>query len=182
MQTTERTIVRTAEARRANFPNRRGIELKEVKPQGKPLDRLVCEASRGGQSPGPPTSAALLVRPVPTVVLSVAFPPAGHTVAVLTLELEVTGAVRGFCGVFWEIKRTVSHLPCTSVNMKLPYTHGPSHPHPRVACRSPPDVPKGGPASDQEFIHTLNQSPSSQTQTCIPERLTLDPRNDLTNC
>lgn len=47
------------------------------------------------------TSAVPLIRPVATVVLPVTFPPVGDAVAIVTLELEVVGAVRGFCGVFW---------------------------------------------------------------------------------
>jgi hypothetical protein len=54
---------------------------------------------------GPPhggalTSTILLIWPVPTVILPVTFPPVGDAVAILTPELEVAGAVWGFCGVF----------------------------------------------------------------------------------
>lgn len=156
---------RTAEACCANFPNRRGTELREASPKESHLKGPACEASRCRQAPEPPTSTALLVRPVPTVILSVAFPLAGHTVAILTLELEVAGAVWSFCGVFWGMEHTVSHLPCTSVNVKLSYACSPLHPHPRTAYRSPPNGLKGDPVSDQESVHTLNQSPSIQTQT-----------------
>lgn len=55
------------------------------------------------------TSTVLLIRPVLTVVLPVTLPPVGDAVAILTLELEVAGAVWGFCGVFWGRGTTVSH-------------------------------------------------------------------------
>ena len=66
---------------------------------------------------GPPptlTSAVLLVRPVPAVVLPVAFPPVGDAVPVLTLELEVAGAGGGLGGVFWGMNRRVSCMACTA--------------------------------------------------------------------
>lgn len=47
------------------------------------------------------TSTVLLIGPVLTVVLPVTLPPVGDAVAILTLELEVAGAVWGFRGVFW---------------------------------------------------------------------------------
>lgn len=46
------------------------------------------------------TSTILLIRPVPTVILSVAFPPVGDAVAILTVELKVSRTVWGFRGVF----------------------------------------------------------------------------------
>lgn len=60
------------------------------------------------------TSAVLLVRPVPAVVLPVAFPPVGDAVPVLALELEVAGAGGGLGGVFWGTNRTVSCMARTA--------------------------------------------------------------------
>lgn len=60
------------------------------------------------------TSAVLLVRPVPTVVLPVTFPPVGDAVPVLALELEVAGAGGGLRGVFWGMNRRVSCMACTA--------------------------------------------------------------------
>lgn len=59
------------------------------------------------------TCTVLLIRPVPAVVLPVAFPPVGDAVPILARELEVAGAVGGLRGVFWGVNRMVSHLPCT---------------------------------------------------------------------
>ena len=60
------------------------------------------------------TSTVLLVRPVPAVVLPVAFPPVGDAVPVLALELEVAGAAGGLGGVFWGMNRRVSCTACTA--------------------------------------------------------------------
>lgn len=77
------------------------------------------------------TSTTLLIRPVPTVILSVTFPPVGDAVAILTVELKVAGTVWGFCGVFCRNQTHQSfplqrYEPETS-SVYLPKGHVPGH-------------------------------------------------------
>lgn len=76
------------------------------------LETASLQTSRADPVPWALTSTVLLIRPVPTVILPVTFPPVGDAVAVLTAKLKVAGAVWGFRGVFCrEHTHTISHFP-----------------------------------------------------------------------
>lgn len=72
--------------------------------QGKTLEGeqegLSCLSPGWTGTKDPLTSTVPLVGPVSTVILPVTFPPVGDAVAIVTVELEVAGAVGGFRGVF----------------------------------------------------------------------------------
>lgn len=79
------------------------------------------------------TSTILLIRPVPTVVLSVTFPPVGDAVAILTAELKVAGTVWGFGGVFYRGQTHHRSFPCAGVKTALPLGSSPLGPSPLLS-------------------------------------------------
>lgn len=95
------------------------------------------------------TCTVLLIRPVPAVVLPVAFPPVGDAVPILARELEVAGAVGGLRGVFWGVNRMVSHLPCTLWTQSSKDTQAP-HPSPKAAHEALPEKDKAASWTHQE--------------------------------
>lgn len=87
----------------------------------------MCSGVGCGIGPAPTalTSTILLIRPVPTVILSVTFPPVGDAVTILTAELKVAGTVWGFRGVFCRDQTNHQSFPlhlheCKAVPTYLP--------------------------------------------------------------
>lgn len=152
---TECTVLQTGEASLLIFQVR-GDRAQKVTPR-KGLNKPGPGECNAGQSQAP-TSAVLLVGPVPAVVLSVTLPPLRDAVAVLTLELEVAGAAWGFCRVFWGDTHTVGPLPGASVN---------TAPAPTASTPVPACAPLRREARQLlgprviKHTHTLNASPDS---------------------